>query len=148
MFATQHYNRLCLEDPNPWLTTWALLKSRMGQPWSKPGEAYWRWTAAPFALVALVWADGRGEASQCTRWDGVEADESGETYWPCIIAVCVPDSDGRVPFYCPALARMGGRPWLVHTSRLFMLPRQWHQDQLLDFGDHARQLPFLPMSKL
>ena len=123
----------------------------MSDPWSQPGEAYWSWhtalAMAPYAMVALVWADGQGQHKQDTLWDGAEG-EGGETYWPCIIAVCAPDGQDRVPFYCPALAWMGSRPWFVHISRLRMVPRQWYQDQLIDFGDGGLQFPFLPMTKL
>ena len=116
--------------------------------WKNPGAAYWRWAAAPFALVAVVWADGQSKASQCKPWDGSESGNDG-TYWPCIIAIGGPDhgpdEDRCVPFYCPGLARGEGRPWLVHVSRLRMVPDAWRD--ALDFEDEV-EFPYLPMSKL
>ena len=139
-------HQVCLDDKNPWLSTWKYLSSKMvkGNTWRAPGEAYWRWTMAPFAIVALVWADGHSESSQSTPWDGVE--NSDGTYWPCIIGAVLPDDKGRLPFYCPGLAEGNGRPWLVHSSRLRLVPMSWVSE--LDFGGVKFEFPYLPMSKL
>ena len=89
-----------------------------GNRWRSPGDAYWRWVAAPFALVALVWVGGPSESSQSTPWDSLES--CGGTYWPCIIAVggsVVRDHEDGLP----DLANGSGRPWLVHRSRLRLM---------------------------
>ena len=121
-----------------------------GNRWKRPGDAYWAWSTAPFALMALVWADGQSEASQDTEWDGRE--HSGGNYWPCIIAVVrdgsvVPDDLGRLPFYCPGLAEGQARPWWVHFSRLRMVPGRW-RDELIFEGEEGIRYPYLPMSRL
>ena len=53
-------------DQNLWLFIWQYLLSSMGGGFRlrSLGDAYWRWLAAPFALLALVWAGGQSESSR------------------------------------------------------------------------------------
>ena len=72
------------------------------------------WTAGPSSCVpAFVWADGSPQ--QLTEYGTQQLTEYAK-WWPCIVLVC--DAQTVLPFYCPALAAQGARPWGVHISRL------------------------------
>lgn len=69
---------------------------------------------------ALIWADGWSEESQCpTPYDGL-CRPGEERVW--LVIVCLLPGP-TLPTYCPALAMVGGRPWLAHRCRLYGLRR-------------------------
>ena len=81
----------------------------------KPGQAGWAFRmASPSDVVrCLVWADG----SKSQETPLTSQPQYGEQWWPCIV-LKDPIEPDKYPFYCPALAWVHGRPWLVHFSRL------------------------------
>ena len=82
----------------------------------RPGSFGWRFReAGPSSCVpAFVWADGSPQ--QLTEYGTQQLTEYAK-WWPCIVLVC--DAQTLVlPFYCPALAWQGARPWGVHITRL------------------------------
>jgi hypothetical protein len=91
----------------------------------KPGDAAWLWkTALQFGHVvnAVVFATGYSEGAQTTLLQDFRC-EIGSEWWPCIVGVSAPDGwTDLMPFYCPALAENGSRPWKVHRSRVFAVP--------------------------
>ena len=68
----------------------------------------------------------RGSSSKDSQTPLLDC-EPGSKWWPVIIRQHSGHSghidSAVVPFYCPALAGNGGRPWWVHTSRVWLVPR-------------------------
>ena len=81
----------------------------------KPGHNGWQFRGANGGqcIACLVWANGTHEQSTTLTTPHV-----GEQWWPCIVLNIAPTPDGKVPFYCPALAWQNARPWDVHISRV------------------------------
>jgi len=78
----------------------------------QPGWSF-RATNSSDYVHCVVWADGTRNQERPLTFP-VRPDEQ---WWPCIAIVDYP-FPALVPFYCPALAWMDARPWLVHTSRI------------------------------
>jgi hypothetical protein len=93
-------------------------------------------------MNAAIWADGQSEGSQCIPLTTLSG--TGETWWPCIVAVPdkVTDKDtDLLSFHCPALAWAGGRAWFAHISRCFA----WTPTHALEM---PRALPMPPTPAL
>jgi hypothetical protein len=83
----------------------------------KIGEIAWAFAQAEPSdyVCGLVWADGTPEQSS-----PMTAPRAYERWWPCIFLKDAYDlaKPFQRPFYCPALAWNGSRPWPVHISRV------------------------------
>ena len=104
------------------------LKSGLNS-WRSPGQAAWQWwrgmnpgpTASGSRVVkCLVWATGASESHQTAP---LGTPMIGEQWWPCIVLLPPGKDNFEIspswPFYCPALALQGARPWFVHHTRIF-----------------------------
>ena len=94
------------------------------------GALAWVWyhglqTADP--IFAVVWSDGCSEGSLSRPYSEAEVYSYGSQWWPCIVLDTGAD---LLPFYCPALAWQGARPWYCHRSRLW----------IVSVADHGRRL--------
>ena len=70
-------------------------------------------------ICGAVWAHGTHNQST-----PLGQPQAGEQWWPCIILRA---AGPVVPFYCPALAWMGARPWKAHVTRVRCVP--WEGSQ-------------------
>ena len=94
------FHRIC--EPNPWRTR---------------TSSAWQWLPenrqGPIAC-AVLWADGTKESQQTI------GDRGCEQGWPCIIVDIA--NEQTLPFYCPALAWQGSKPWDVARDRIHIYP--------------------------
>ena len=88
------------------------------------GEHGWHFKLAQEKDIApsVVWSSGCSPDEQHKPFTKAQ---EGEQWWPCIIVDVPWYPDGGAPFYCPALAWSGSRPWPgTHESRLLQLQRR------------------------
>ena len=88
-------------------------------PRSRKGEQGWKFLDSdPSECIACaVWSDG-SKKSQTSEYKGSPCEN--ESWWPCIVLTDI-SKDNLVPFLCPPLALVSGRPWPAHISRLQVL---------------------------
>ena len=78
-------------------------------------EAAWAFRMSPNKIRhGMVFCQGSSEQTGLSPFTG---QVYGEQWWPCIFTT-VHIHDEYFPYYCPALAWQGSRPWMIHRSRV------------------------------